>query len=760
MKRNFTFVLATIITLVTFSPLISFAQYAPGLPAGFGIDGDVISGQSQNITPSTTTGSFDWFKGSTSGIGVIDTTGAQGFKNQLEASQNVAFNLGMAFPRYSTQNGYLLLDARYGRDRVGNSTGGADLTSFTNGSKNGDNPSTWATAPSGSTVSDKGDIIDSYVHMRRNGTVINNTNPSNLILAMGVSTLGNTGNRYVDFELFNSRIVYNSTTGLFSNSGPAGKGGHTNWTFKPDGTVNAVGDMTVSFSYGTAGVTEVSIYIWVSATTYSTVNPIKFGFVPNEFYGTTYGYAKVAVVAPFQFNAWTSASTANTSAPFWGTSSKELNNGPTSYSTQYAPYDMGEVAVDLTSMGIDPALSTGGFDGCVPPFTSVIIKTRSSASFTSALQDFSGPYEFLDAPVAPPSIATPSVLKCNAPSITLSPLTPVSGASYQWSTANGNIISLNGNNAVVNKAGKYYLTSSIVIGCPTRTDSTTVLEDKFQPVASATVVGSLITNNPLSTALLVGGDVTLSNVITAFGGSTGLNWNWKGPGTFSSITKDAVISQEGDYTLILIEQRNGCADTAVVSVAAAGPMPVKYLSINAVPLENSAVAITWITTEEINNDRFEVERSFDVNTFKTIAIVLDGFAAGTQKSYAYTDKSAELQNTNVVYYRLKQFDDDGRFTYSKIMTVKLKMDAAVVMEVSPNPFVESIKVRYNASQKGIAQISIVNATGKTVMVHQTNINVGNNNILINNLGNLPAGLYIVRLTINGGVVATEKIIRR
>ena len=761
MKRNFKFVLATIFTLITILPLFCFAQFNANVCAGFGVDGDIISGHSQNLNPTTTTSSFDWFKGPSNGIGVIDTTGASGYKSLLLASQNISFDKGMAFPRYSTQNGYLLLDARYGRDRVGNSGASQDITTFTTGSKNGDNPATWNTAPTGSTVSDKGDIIDSYIHLRRDGTIINNTNPSALILTLGVSTMGNTGNRYVDFEIFHNRIAYNTTTGAFSNSGPSSTGGHTPWTFSANGNVNSVGDMTVSYSYGTGGVTEVSIYIWVSQNVYNTVSPSKFSFVPYNFYGNSYGYAKVAGLTSNQFNAWASASSANTPGPSWGTSSKDAGMGWIYYSTNYAANDFGEVAIDLTSMGIDPALSTSGFDACIPPFTRVITKTRSSASFTSSLQDFSGPYEFLDAPVASPAIAAPSILNCSTTSTTLSPVSAVSGASYQWATTEGNIVATNGNNATINKPGKYYLTSAIVTGCPTRTDSTVVMEDKFQPVASGTVVGALIANNPLSTVTILGGDVNASNGMTPFGNSTGLNWDWKGPGTFAGITKNAVVTQPGDYTLILTEQRNGCSDTAVVPISAsAGPLPVKYLSLNAVPLENKSVAVTWVTTEETNNNRFEIERSFDLNSFKKIAIVLDGFAAGTQKNYAYTDKSAELQNKTVIYYRLKQFDNDGRFTYSKIMTVKFKADAPIAMEVSPNPFIESLNVRYNATQKGLAQITIMEASGKTVMAKQTNINIGNNIISLNGLSNLQSGLYVAKLTVNGIVITTEKIIKR
>ncbi len=761
MKRNFKFVLITILTLCTIFPLFTNAQYLPGVVAGFGIDGDILSGQSQNINPTTTTGSFDWFKGISGGLGVIDTTGASVYKSLLQSSQNISFNQGMAFPRFSAQDGYLLLDARYGRDRVGNDVNGGDLTTFTGGSKNSDNPSTWATAPTGATLPDKADIIDSYIHLRRDGIVINNTNPSALILAMGVSTLGNTGNRYVDFELFHNRIAYNAATGAFNNSGPITTGGHTAWTFNSNGSINAIGDMEVSFSYGTGGVSEVSIYIWVSQTTYSTTSPSKFSFASNNFYGNGYGYAKIANLNASQFSAWASSNTANTAGPVWGTSSISIGAGAIFNSTQYATFDFGEVAIDLTSMGIDPALSTTGFDACVPPFTRVITKTRASSSFTSALKDFSGPYEFLDAPDASPAVATPGVLTCIAGTTTLTPVTPVSGASYQWATTNGEIISTNGSNVVVDKPGKYYLTSAIVAGCPSKTDSTTVLQDKFQPVATANVVGIMAPNNPLSTVTLVGGDVNLSNVMTPFGGSTGLNWNWSGPGTFSGNTKDAVISRAGTYTLILTEQRNGCSDTASIPVAAmAGPLPVKYLSLNAVPVENNAVAITWVTSEETNNNRFEIERSFDLNSFKMIAIVLDGFAAGTQKSYAYTDKAVDLENKNIVYYRLKQYDNDGRFTYSRIMTVKLKIDAAVIMEIVPNPFTEGINVSYNASQIGQAQITIVDASGKAIAVKQSSIIKGVNKISINNLGSLNAGLYVAKLSINGTLLATKKIIKK
>ncbi|MCY7310439.1 MAG: hypothetical protein LH619_06645, partial [Chitinophagaceae bacterium] len=98
--------------------------------------------------------------------------------------------------------------------------------------------------------------------MRRDGTTINNTNPSHLILSVGISTLGNTGDRFSDFELYRSRIAYNQSTGVFSNSGPAATGGHSEWEFNPNGSIREIGDLTLTFAFNTGGVQEIAIYKW------------------------------------------------------------------------------------------------------------------------------------------------------------------------------------------------------------------------------------------------------------------------------------------------------------------------------------------------------------------------------------------------------------------------------------------------------------------------------------------------------------------
>ena len=80
MKRNFKFVLVSILSLVTLLPFLSYVRYSPGVPAQFGVHRDVISVYSKNIISSAIITS-DWFKQSANDIVVIDTTRVTGITN-------------------------------------------------------------------------------------------------------------------------------------------------------------------------------------------------------------------------------------------------------------------------------------------------------------------------------------------------------------------------------------------------------------------------------------------------------------------------------------------------------------------------------------------------------------------------------------------------------------------------------------------------------------------------------------------------------
>lgn len=193
-------------------------------------------------------------------------------------------------------------------------------------------------------------------------------------------------------------------------------------------------------------------------------------------------------------------------------------------------------------------------------------------------------------------------------------------------------------------------------------------------------------------------------------------------------------------------------------VAAANTLPVKYSAFGATAVDK-AVVLKWTTEQEINNSHFEVERSFDGTNFKAIAIVLDGFANGNQTNYQYKDNSTDLQSKTVVYYRLKQVDNNGTFSYTNTLVVKLKATEGLVMQTSPNPFTQNLNVRFTAAYNGSAQIDVLGTNGQTVLSKQVEVSKGYVTIQLDGLSKLAPGMYIARLTMNGVIAGTQKIVK-
>jgi|GWRWMinimDraft_5_1066013.scaffolds.fasta_scaffold20355_1 hypothetical protein len=105
---------------------------------------------------------------------------------------------------------------------------------------------------------------------------------------------------------------------------------------------------------------------------------------------------------------------------------------------------------------------------------------------------------------------------------------------------------------------------------------------------------------------------------------------------------------------------------------------VEYASLSASATDKT-VFINWVTASEVNNNHFEVERSTDMSTFKTVAMVLDGFdATGSKgKSYKFKEAAGDLKKGRTIYYRLKQVDADNQAHYSSVMAVQLNTSVVV-----------------------------------------------------------------------------------
>ena len=138
------------------------------------------------------------------------------------------------------------------------------------------------------------------------------------------------------------------------------------------------------------------------------------------------------------------------------------------------------------------------------------------------------------------------------------------------------------------------------------------------------------------------------------------------------------------------------------------PLPVKLTSFNA-ELEGRKVLCAWETASEINNDYFIVERSADGSNYVSIGTVKGAGNSTYVSYYSFTDEEP-LSGNN--YYRLKQKDFDGAFTYSE--TEYVYMETKVAYTLFPNPSPGKIHIRKTGESLEGSKVVIRDMNGKEI----------------------------------------------
>ncbi len=118
------------------------------------------------------------------------------------------------------------------------------------------------------------------------------------------------------------------------------------------------------------------------------------------------------------------------------------------------------------------------------------------------------------------------------------------------------------------------------------------------------------------------------------------------------------------------------------SLSGASPLPIELLSFTAVVNETQQVELNWVTASETNNDYFTVEKTSDGINYEVVAVV-DGAGTGTQMlHYKAIDQNPYY---GVSYYRLKQTDFNGIYSYSPLVAVTIETNVAFSISIYPNP---------------------------------------------------------------------------
>jgi hypothetical protein len=193
-----------------------------------------------------------------------------------------------------------------------------------------------------------------------------------------------------------------------------------------------------------------------------------------------------------------------------------------------------------------------------------------------------------------------------------------------------------------------------------------------------------------------------------------------------------------------------------------GQLPIALISFTG-KLNGKDVDLNWKTATEINNDFFTIERSADCKTFEKV-VKIDG--AGNSNmilKYDYTDVNvAEVTKSTKVYYRLKQTDFDGKFTYSGIIGISLTEESTAPFELlsaNPNPFQSDIFLSVSSIVEGTAVIKLYDMNGKQVKDQEAEIMEGVNTLTFSNNADLRKGTYMVSVEMNKQRSKVLKVIK-
>ena len=169
---------------------------------------------------------------------------------------------------------------------------------------------------------------------------------------------------------------------------------------------------------------------------------------------------------------------------------------------------------------------------------------------------------------------------------------------------------------------------------------------------------------------------------------------------------------------------------------------------------NNDIKLQWQTTNEMNVNRYTVERSTDGKQFTPVVSALS--KGNGNFVYQATDNIAEI-TSSIFYYRIKELDINGNVHYSA--TVSLNSKLVTKFTVTPNPFVSFIQVQTSADKTETATLRIINSGGQIIYSKNTQLVQGQNSFTIDGLGNAAKGLYFFELQ-KGNTITREKIMKQ
>ncbi len=244
-------------------------------------------------------------------------------------------------------------------------------------------------------------------------------------------------------------------------------------------------------------------------------------------------------------------------------------------------------------------------------------------------------------------------------------------------------------------------------------------------------------NNPSNPALTTGGDYTVSS-----------------SGNQHTLVVNNVNPAHNN-TNYYAKAVNSCGTTTSIACLA---LPIELVYFRARSTAEG-VLLEWATATETNNDFFTIERSTDGQNFKPIVEIEGAGTTYFTREYDFLDKEALLlKGAETLYYRLKQTDFDGAFSYSDLVTVQIdghsSLDIAAVSLRQDNV---QLQFQLQSQREGQALLSIYRLDGQKVFDQTLLVSKGLQTYQLELPEALGSGMYLLRIE-NGYQAALKKFV--
>jgi hypothetical protein len=182
-------------------------------------------------------------------------------------------------------------------------------------------------------------------------------------------------------------------------------------------------------------------------------------------------------------------------------------------------------------------------------------------------------------------------------------------------------------------------------------------------------------------------------------------------------------------------------------------LPVNLLNFTA-QLVNDKVSLSWSSKQEDNLSHYIIERSYNNETYSQVALIFPEEAGSQANSYSFKDA---VNNTQVIYYRLKLVSKDGTYKISEVRIIRLeKAGDNAKISIYPNPVISNVNISIPQSwQNKAVTCQLLNVNGH--VIKSFTIQQAGQTASIA-MAEVPMGMYFVK-AISGKETSTQPIVK-